>query len=144
MSTAMIFVPASDLAVGDAVVEADGGLLAVMSIERHGAMVTARLASDFSPVAAWRSNGSGVSLRKRASTKVAVMRGEGWQAVPSLPRPVVTSEQIRDAVLAITVEGGAASITGVALTTGADFAVVQAEALAIVAEGTIERWQVVQ
>lgn len=83
----MIFIPISELAVGDAVVETDGYLLAVISIEREGSMVIARLANDFSPVRAWRSpaarEGDGVFLRRRADVKIGVIRGGGGLAVPS-------------------------------------------------------------
>jgi hypothetical protein len=77
----VIWVPAADVAVGDAVVEADGYLLAVLEVTRAGNNVTMRLANDFSPMNAWRSTGHGLSLRKRSTSKVAISRGAGSMLV---------------------------------------------------------------
>lgn len=84
----MTFIPAGEIVVGDAIVEADGYLLAVLEITRTGKTVTMRLASDFSPMGAWRSTGAGIKFTKRCATKVAVVKGAGWTVCPEvLPRP---------------------------------------------------------
>jgi hypothetical protein len=80
----MIWVPAGEVVVGDAVVEADGYLLAVMAVTRAKGIVTMRLASDFSPMSSWRSTGPGIEYRKRVKSKVAIVRGGGSTVVPSL------------------------------------------------------------
>jgi hypothetical protein len=80
----MTWVLAGDVVVGDAVVEADGYLLAVLDVTRSRGIVTMRLASDFSPMSAWRSTGKGIEFRKRVTSKVAIVRGAGWNVVPSL------------------------------------------------------------
>lgn len=77
------FIAASDIKIGDAIVEADGYLLAVMKIERVKGVLVFTLANDFSPVNAWRSTGAGVTMRKRPSSKVATVRGGGSTVVPS-------------------------------------------------------------
>jgi len=79
--TTIEWIPASDIAIGDAVVEQDGYLLAVTEIAADRGELVFRLANDFSPVAAWRSAGAGVRMRKRPSTKVAVVRGGGATVV---------------------------------------------------------------
>jgi hypothetical protein len=80
----MSWVLAGDVVVGDAVVEADGYLLAVLDVTRSRGIVTMRLASDFSPMSSWRSTGKGIEYRKRVTSKVAIVRGAGWNVVPSL------------------------------------------------------------
>ena len=81
MST-FTFVPVSSVVVGDAIVERDGYLLAVTAIERNGSLVTFKLANDFSPIRAWRSDGEGLTLRKRATSRIAVVRGADRDVVP--------------------------------------------------------------
>jgi hypothetical protein len=80
-TTSIEWIPASDIAVGDAVVEQDGYLFAVLEITRDRGVLVFRLANDFSPMSTWRSTGAGVQMRKRPSTKVAVVRGAGSDVV---------------------------------------------------------------
>jgi len=56
-------------------------LLAVTEIATDRGELVLRLANDFSPVAAWRSAGAGVRMRKRPSTTFAVVRGAGSSGV---------------------------------------------------------------
>lgn len=78
------FVPADSIQIGDAIVEQDGYLLAVAAVARKGSLITFTLANDFSPIRAWRSDGANIALRKRASTRVAVVRGGGRDVVSGI------------------------------------------------------------
>ena len=71
---------AGNLTVGDAVIERDGYMWAVIKIERKGAMVQITLANDFSPMHDWRSD-RGIVVRKRSSTRVSCVRDAGKDVI---------------------------------------------------------------
>lgn len=89
-NTELSWIPAAEVAVGDALVERDGYMLAVMGVRRERGLVVLRCASDYSPMAAWRSTGTGIRCARRPATKLPVVRGAGYVAVPSL-RPAAES-----------------------------------------------------
>lgn len=80
MSTT-VTIPASDIAIGDAVFEADGYQFAVIAVTRTRGLVELTLASEFSPLLSTRA---GIKTRKRPSSLLVVGRGWGWDVAPTL------------------------------------------------------------
>lgn len=79
--TSLEVVTAADIRIGDAVTEADGYLFAITAIERKGGVITFTCVNEFSPDRRVRVDG--LPLRKRARTRMYVLRSAGWDVAPA-------------------------------------------------------------
>ena len=88
----LTIVNASDVKIGDAIPEADGYLFAVAAIERTGKLVTFRLVNEFSPERRVREDG--LTLRKRASTRMYIVRDGGRDVAPHAVANALAAELV--------------------------------------------------